>query len=100
MKLNKNKIYFEIEISEDSNFDTFLKTAENLKEKLNIKFIQKIDNLDSYYWDFIYEKVLLTLHYNYAIGVSIFPISLGEASDTENIAVEKLYTKMKMEINL
>ena len=68
--------------------------------KLNKKFTQKIDKLDNYYWDFIFEKVLLTLHYNYAVGVSIFPVSLKEASDTENIAVEKLYTKMKMEINL
>jgi hypothetical protein len=65
MKIDNTKTWTEGIIEENCSKETFYKVAD----------------LDSIYWDFIYEQRELTLHYNNYIGVSIFPKALKNAVD-------------------
>lgn len=60
-------------IDNQCGIDKFYKVADTLESKFNIIFTKKLNDLESYYWDFCHEKAELVLHYNIYMGVSIFP---------------------------
>lgn len=71
-------------------FDKFYGIAGLLAEKLNLQFTNKIDDLNSSYWDFRYNGQKLTLHYNVYDGVSILPVRLRRAAEKDNQAIKEL----------
>lgn len=73
----------------DSNcdYDIFYKTAEILQKDFQANFVNKLDDYDSLYWDFIYKGSRLILHYNIYLGVSIFPAAFKLATQDDNETV-------------
>lgn len=77
-------------IDRNCGFDKFYGIAGLLTEKLCLQFINKIDDLDTSYWDFIYKGQKLTLHYNIYDGVSILPVRHKNAIAKDNEAIKEL----------
>lgn len=77
-------------IDGNCGFDRFYGVARLLADKMSVKFINKIDDLDTSYWDFVYKGYKLTLHYNIYDGVSILPVRLKRAVAKENEAIMEL----------
>ena len=77
-------------IDENCGFDKFYGVAGLLADKLQVKFTNKIDDLDTSYWDFNYNGHKLTLHYNIYNGVSILPVRLRQAAAKDNEAIREL----------
>jgi len=74
-------------IASNCGFDKFYSAAKILENTFDVNFINKLDGLDSLYWDFIIDKKRLTLHFDTFAGVSIFPTNLKDATDEENAAI-------------
>ena len=77
-------------IDENCGFDKFYGIAGLLADKLQVQFTNKIDDLDTSYWDFNYNGHKLTLHYNIYDGVSILPVRLRRAVAKDNEAIKDL----------
>ena len=77
-------------IDENCGFDKFYGVAGLLADKLQVQFTNKIDDLDTSYWDFNYNGHKLTLHYNIYDGVSILPVRLRRAVAKDNEAIKEL----------
>ncbi len=77
-------------IEENCGFDKFYGVAGLLADKLQVQFTNKIDDLDTSYWDFNYNGHKLTLHYNIYDGVSILPVRLRRAVAKDNEAIKEL----------
>lgn len=77
-------------IDENCGFDKFYGVAGLLADKLQVQFTNKIDDLDTSYWDFNYNGHKLTLHYNIYDGVSILPVRLRRAVAKDNEAIKDL----------
>lgn len=77
-------------IDENCGFDKFYGVAGLLADKLQVQFTNKIDDLDTSYWDFNYNGHKLTLHYNIYNGVSILPVRLRQAAAKDNEAIREL----------
>ena len=90
MKIDNSNGWTEAIIDENCSAEMFYKIAAILHSTLDIAFTNKISNLDSIYWDFIYKDVELTLHYNNYIGVLIFPKALANATVLQNKTVTEL----------
>lgn len=84
MKIDNSKGWTEAIIYEDCTMDKFYKISGILHTTLDITFTNKISDIDSNYWDFIYKEKELTLHYNIFVGVSVFPKSLTNATSSDN----------------
>lgn len=76
--------YTEIVLDDNCEWDKLYEIADILTNKYKIKFIAKINDFDTVYWDFKYKQSTLTLHYNIYLGVSIFPRNLELSTDTDN----------------
>lgn len=88
MKIDTSKGWTEVIIDDDCAFDKFYAVADILETRFEVSFINKLDP-DTLYWDFDYEGLQLTLHYNVYLGVSIFPTALADASTADSNAVLK-----------
>lgn len=77
-------------IERNCGFDKFYGVAGLLAEKLQLQFTNKIDDLDSSYWDFRYKGQKLTLHYNVYDGVSILPVRQRNAVEKDYEAIREL----------
>ena len=84
MKIDNSKGWTEAIIDENCSIDKFYKIAGILHTTLDITFTNKITEIDSNYWDFIYKEKELTLHYNIFVGVSVFPKSLINTTSSDN----------------
>jgi hypothetical protein len=91
MKIDHSQGWTEAVIDSNCSIDKFYKIAEILKTILLISFSDKLGDTDSHYWDFTYKSRELTLHYNIYTGVSIFPKSLKNATESESLAVLDIY---------
>jgi hypothetical protein len=87
MKIDNSEGWTEAIIAENCAVQEYQRIAETLQISLGIFFHNKISDLDSIYWDFIYNEKELTLHYNTLVGISIFPKALKNATNSENQAV-------------
>jgi hypothetical protein len=90
MKINNVQGWTEAFIDENCTNEKFYKVAGILHTTLGITFKNKIADLDSMYWDFVFNDAELTLHYNNYVGVSIFPRALINAVSVENKTVTEL----------
>lgn len=76
--------YNELIIEENCDYSFFYNTADKLKARFNVEFINKLDGLDTAYWIFRHEDALFVLHYNIYLGVSVYPENLEKATVREN----------------
>jgi hypothetical protein len=60
-------------IDDNCGISKFYEIAHTLSEKLQVIFLNQIDDSETLDWDFKYKDQFLTLHYNIFEGVSIFP---------------------------
>ncbi len=80
----------EVTLLKNCEMQQVTQVAAILTEKLNIHFTTKMNDMDSLYWDFIYEGAELCLHYNIYVGISLLPLRFEQAKEWENEAVVKL----------
>lgn len=93
-QIDTSKGWTETIIDGDCEFYKFEKIATILKTKLNISFTEQLNDFDSFYWDFHYDKSTLCLHYNIYSGVSIFPKYFQNANQADNDNVIKIATTL------
>lgn len=94
MKIENSRGYTEAILDENCSIDNFHKTADVIHTILDISFTNKMSDLESTYWDFIYEGREFTLHYNIFLGISIYPKLLENAIDADNRIVLYIYTTL------
>ena len=87
--------YSEIIITEQPDSSFFKRLADRIVSEFNAKLIQKINDLDSAYWDFQVKSEAITLHQQTCIGISVFPKELDKASIVANQLAEKIAFKLK-----
>ncbi len=91
-QINTTAGWTELVIDDDCEFDKFYRTAKLLKTEFKLRFISKIDDYDTLYWDFKYKTNKLVLHYNIYLGISIFPLALKKATESDNASVIEIGT--------
>jgi molybdenum cofactor cytidylyltransferase len=94
MKIDNSKGWTEGVINENCSIDEFRKIAGILQSSFDISFKNKINDTDTFYWDFVHKDQELTLHFNIFLGVSFFPKSLTNATNAENQSVLDLYQQL------
>lgn len=100
MKIESRNGWTEAIIDDNCTIDTFYEVADMLNEKFEITYThKKIKDIESYYWDFIFNQTELTLHYNYYHGITIFPTALKDANGYANILVEQVAVELSILLN-
>jgi len=87
LQINTDRGWKEVIIDGNCDFYKFERAVKFLQKDLGIHFNQKLQDLESAYWDFKFKKSALTLHYNIYLGLSLFPTKLDAASPMENQCV-------------
>jgi hypothetical protein len=93
-EINISQGWTEAIIDNDCEFSKFTKIASIFRDNLNITFTEHLNDFDSFYFDFNYFNSNLCLHYNVYLGVSIFPKSFKNASQSDNDNVVKIATTL------
>jgi hypothetical protein len=75
-------------IDDNCGITKFYAIADTLAQKLQIEFINQVDESDTLDWDFKYKDQFLTLHYNVFNGVSIFPHEKKNIRKEHNAVME------------
>lgn len=91
-QIDTSKGWTETIIDNGCEFFKFQKIFSILRDNLNIVFSEQLNDLDSFYLDFLYDNSMLCLHYNIYVGVSIFPKSFQNANQSDNNNVIKIAT--------
>ena len=62
----------EANLSEEANWDLFNRIADLIANEFKGNWIGKADGLDQRYWDIEIEDVILTLHLEHYLGISLY----------------------------
>lgn len=89
-RIKTDKHWTESIIDDDCGFEKFIRIADILQSNFNLTFTNKINDLDSIYWDFIYNESELVLFYNTYEGTTIFPKLLDLAAPNDNDMVVEI----------
>src|ERR1700733_7399681 len=73
-------------IDDNCGISKFYLIANALADKLQVTFLNQVDDTDTMDWDFQYKNYFLTLHYTTFSGVSIVPHTI-KSMQKENEAV-------------
>jgi hypothetical protein len=73
-------------IDDNCGISKFYLIADALTHKLQVTFLNQVDDTETMDWDFQYKNFFLTLHYNIFNGVSILPHTI-KGVKKENEAV-------------
>jgi hypothetical protein len=87
LNLRTDSGFTEAIVCDDCGFQEFYHVADLLKDELHVRFIDKMDGVETVYWDFKFHGQALTLHYNIYLGISVFPRKLQIAAAKANDAV-------------
>jgi len=60
-------------LSDESDWNLFDQIADSIAVEFNGYWIEKLDGLDNRYWDIAIEGIILTLHLEHYLGISLFP---------------------------
>jgi len=90
IKIETDKGWTEAVIDENCNYDKFYLAVVVLEKDFQVEFSNKLEDLDSLYWEFTYEGSKLMLHYNIYFGVSIFPKAFKLATSADNEMVTEI----------
>jgi len=63
---------FSAALLRDSDRSVFQLIADELTEEFDIQWKAKLDGFDQKYWDFEYKGIMLSLHLEDFLGISIF----------------------------
>lgn len=75
-------------LSEESDRDFFNRIADFIGDEFNGHWLEKLDGLDQRYWNVKIESVVLTLHLEHYLGISLFPTKANDAE--ANNLVQKI----------
>lgn len=75
-------------IDDNCGVTKFYAIAHALSDKLQVIFLNQIDDTETHDWDFKYKEQFLTLHYNIFEGVSIFPRKHKMLKNDNNTVME------------
>jgi len=67
-----------VDLFRDSDWLVFESIANELSKTFRVNWKIKLDGLDQIYWDFEYKSIVLTLHLEHYLGISIY----GERAET------------------
>jgi len=87
--------YSEIIITEHADSSLFKRLADRIVSEFKAKLVEKINDLDTVYWDFQVKSEIITIHQQTFIGISVFPKELDKASIVANQLAEKIAFKLK-----
>ena len=90
------KTYSEILISDKPDNKIFRNLYRRLKSQYNAVPIVELEDFDCKYYDFKIGNCVLTLHLQIYIGITIFPKELDNATQEENLLVETIGMKLKI----
>lgn len=68
MKVEEKERIYNCVLVPDGYWKGFDRVAKIIEQNLGIKFKQKLDDFDSYYWIFDYKEIEFNLHYHEIIG--------------------------------
>lgn len=97
--LETDKGWTEAIIDNDCELDKFYTVADIISKQFNLIFSNKLNDLDTFYWDFEYNESPLVLHYNIYLGISIFPREFKSASLRDNESVVEISTLLIEALN-
>ena len=63
----------EARLSKSSSGELFTSIAKAIEDQYNIHWLNKLNGLDQRYWDFEIDNLILTLHLEHFLGISLFP---------------------------
>lgn len=98
-EIETEKGWTEAIIDNDCEFNKFYSVADLLSSDFYITFTKKLNDFDTFYWDFEYKSSNLVLHYNIYLGISIFPRALKSATQTDNESVVEISTLLLQKLN-
>jgi len=92
MRLEQSEYgYTQIVISDNCEFDDFYSYADLLKNKLQVNYLNRLDDFDTLYWTFLFDGTSFDLSYNVFLGINIYPSKGFRSSAEENELVKKLF---------
>ncbi len=72
VKYYEEEKFFNAELFRDSDGSVFLLIGNELSKTFNVQWKTQLDGLDQRYWDFEFKGIILTLHLEHFLGISIF----------------------------
>ncbi|MEY8847380.1 DUF3630 family protein [Psychroserpens sp. XS_ASV72] len=88
----KSQKTYNLQITKSPDSKIFSQVADFIIEKLNGKITEQVDGIEQKYWDFKIDKILITLHSEHYLGISVY----GQESEQ----VEYLLERINSELNL
>ena len=82
----------EAKLSETSSWELFDLIAHTIKEQFGGCWVKRLDSLDQRYWDLQINDIVLTLHLEHYLGISLFPANNLSNLDRANSLVETIGT--------
>lgn len=73
LRFNRNLGELKLQISDDANWGLFDDLAHTLQRELNGSWQTKIDGIDQRYWDLAVDNMVLTLHLEHYLGITLSP---------------------------
>lgn len=89
------KSYSEILISNEPDSGLFKSLSDRLRTEFKAELIDRVEDLDSKYFDFKIKDNVLTLHLQNYIGVTLFPKELNDSTGKANLLAETIGFKLK-----
>lgn len=89
------KSYSEILISNKPDSELFKSLSDRLRAEFKAELIDRVEDLDSKYFDFKIKDNVLTLHLQNYIGITIFPKDLNDSTEKANLLAETIGFKLK-----
>lgn len=93
MRFNESNVN-EIVVCSDCSYNDFVSVAEIVKHSLDINYLKKIGDYESHYWDFEFDGVSITIHYNLYLGISIFPKKEQTPTEIRNQTMIEIFDKL------
>jgi len=89
------KSYSEIFISNEPDSELFKSLSDRLRAEFKAELIDRVEDLDSKYSDFKIKDVILTLHLQNYIGITLFTTDQNNSTEKANLLAEKVGFKLK-----
>ncbi|MBN8703794.1 MAG: hypothetical protein J0M08_12070 [Bacteroidetes bacterium] len=95
--IEKSDDFVEAKFEDVKEFEEFYKLADTICDKLKSSFVNKVDDFDSLYWEFLYSGVRFILHYNTYLGISIYPHKSQQVTGKEEDILRMLLSTIAVE---
>ena len=84
----------QIDVSSDSDWNTFDKVATYLEYKIAGVWTKKLDGPDQRYWDFTSGGGRITLHLEHYLGIMIFPTDFEAVDENSATLLNKVFLEL------